>query len=75
MSTIGASTVNTRERLLTKTQQIIKDSKETNRLSLAQAFKLYGLLNFLGSGTFGRVGCGGLRAIREHRSNPVLSWF
>ena len=83
MQTTGCVTFWARERLLTKTQQLlIQEATETERLSPAQASKLYGLLNFLESGMFGRVGCGGLRAIkyrqysREHNlSEPLRASF
>lgn len=54
---------------------MIQEAKQTERLSLAQASKLYGLLNFLEVGMFGRVGCGGLRAIkdRQYSRETILS--
>ena len=59
INTLGWVTFWAREKLLTKTQQIIVDAKETHCLSPAQASKLYGYgpLNFLENGMFGRVGC------------------
>ena len=60
-------TVWARERLLTKTKGIIDTAKAEQRFSPAQAAKLYGLLNFLENGMFGRVGCEGLRAIKDHQ--------
>ena len=56
-----------RERLLTKTKGIIDTAKAEQRFSPAQAAKLYGLLNFPENGMFGRVGCGGLRATKDHQ--------
>ena len=56
-----------RERLLTKTRGIINAAKEEQRFSPARASKLYGLLNFLEKGMYGRVGCGGLRALKDHQ--------
>ena len=56
-----------RERLLAKTRGIINAAKEEQRFSPAQASKLYGLLNFPQKGMYGRVGCGGLGALKEHQ--------
>lgn len=36
-------------------------------LTPSQASKLYGTLNFLESGVFGRVGCGGLQPLKDHQ--------
>ena len=58
MATAGCVTFWARERLPTKTQQMILEAKQTERLSPA---------HFLESGMFGRVGCGGLRAIKERQ--------
>ena len=56
-----------RERLLNKATTAISLARESGRFTPAQAAKLYGLLNFLESGMFGRVGCGGLRSIKDRQ--------
>ena len=39
----------------------------------SQASELYGTLNFLESGVFGRVGCGGLQPNKDHQYGRVLT--
>ena len=54
-----------KEKLVQKLQGIIMDSKRYQTLPPGVAAKLYGLANFFEQGVFGRIGCGGLHAIKE----------
>ena len=56
-----------RDRLLDKVKTFISDARETGKFTPGGASKLYGTLNFLESGMFGRVGCGGLSSIKDHQ--------
>ena len=56
-----------RERLETKLMDIIHASRQTNKLTGGTAAKLYGIANFFEQGIYGRVGCGGLAAIKERQ--------
>ena len=50
-----------RERLVTKVGDLVASILETRTLRSGLASKLYGMLNFLELGMFGRVGAGGLQ--------------
>ena len=50
---------------LTKVGDLVASILETRTLRSGLASKLYGMLNFLELGMFGRVGAGGLQAIKE----------
>ena len=59
--------------LLAKTNLAISTAKESCKFTPAQAAKLYGLLNFLENGMFGRVGCGGLTPIKDRQYSRETS--
>eukprot|EP00435_Cladocopium_sp_Y103_P043755 s21_g12.t1 len=67
VNTMNSVTFWARERLQEKVSNMLDDAEFHQRLSPAQASKLYGVLNFLENGMFGRVGCGGLQAIKHHQ--------
>ena len=56
-----------KDKLVQKLQGIITDSKRHQTLPPGVAAKLYGLANFFEQGVFGRIGCGGLHAIKERQ--------
>ena len=56
-----------RERLESKLKAIIHECRETQTLKPGVAAKLYGLANFFEQGVYGRIGCGGLHAIKERQ--------
>ena len=56
-----------RERLETKLMTIIQDCRKAQTLKPGVAAKLYGLTNFFEQGVYGRIGCGGLHAIKERQ--------
>ena len=56
-----------RERLETKLKAIIHECRATQTLKPGVAAKLYGLANFFEQGVYGRIGCGGLHAIKERQ--------
>eukprot|EP00434_Breviolum_minutum_P029334 symbB.v1.2.025947.t1/scaffold2554.1/size89898/9 len=56
-----------RERLEAKVLDIISTCRTNYSLLPGTAAKLYGILNFLEQGIYGRVGCGGLAAIKERQ--------
>ena len=64
-----------RERLESKGAGMIRDAKSSGVVTPSQASKLYDTLNFLESGVFGRVGCGGLQPLKDHQygRSSVLS--
>eukprot|EP00435_Cladocopium_sp_Y103_P051985 s268_g16.t1 len=64
-----------RERLESKVATLISDARQSQVLTPSQASKLYGALNFLESGVFGRVGCGGFQPLKDHQygRSSVLS--
>ena len=63
----GLVTFWARDRLLAKVKTFIADARETGRFTPGIASKLYGALNFLESGMFGRVGCGGMASVKDHQ--------
>lgn len=46
---------------------IIQDCRKAQTLKPGIAAKLYGLANFFEQGVYGRIGCGGLHAIKERQ--------
>ena len=56
-----------RERLEHKLMDIISTARSTGKLMSGTAAKLYGIANFFEQGIYGRVGCGGLAAIKERQ--------
>ena len=54
-----------RERLVSKVLDMVDTTAVADHLPAGQASKLYGVCNFLEQGMYGRVGAGGLAAIRE----------
>ena len=56
-----------RERLETKLMDLINTSRQSHKLTGGTAAKLYGIANFFEQGIYGRVGCGGLAAIKERQ--------
>ena len=56
-----------RERLESKLKAIIHECRKTQTLKPGVAAKLYGLANFFQQGVYGRIGCGGLHAIKERQ--------
>ena len=61
-----------RERLETKVVGMIRDAKSSGVLTPSQASKLYGTLNFLESGVFGRVGRRGLQPLKDPNMEGLL---
>ena len=57
-----------RDRLIQKTAAMITEAQAHNSLSSGQASKLYGMLNFLEQGMYGRLGCAGLAAIKARQT-------
>eukprot|EP00438_Fugacium_kawagutii_P004802 Skav227329 [mRNA] locus=scaffold2964:74870:76455:- [translate_table: standard] len=68
VQTHGHVTFWARERLHQKIQGIIDEAKATNTLSRGSASKLYGIANFLEQGIYGRVGYGGLMAVKDRQT-------
>ena len=58
-----------RERLVSKVSDLVASILEARTLRSGLASKLYGMLNFLELGIFGRVGAGGLQAILRRGSS------
>eukprot|EP00435_Cladocopium_sp_Y103_P018443 s1694_g4.t1 len=67
VNTTNSVTFWARERLQEKVCSMLQEAEEQQKFSPAQASKLYGVLNFLENGMFGRVGCGGLQSIKNHQ--------
>lgn len=65
--TKGVVTFWVREKLQTKITDLIHQSLSTQSLSPGVASKLYGMANFFEMGVYGRVGCGGLAAIKARQ--------
>ena len=65
--TKGVVTFWIREKLQTKITDLIHQSLATQSLSPGIASKLYGMANFFEMGVYGRVGCGGLAAIKARQ--------
>ena len=57
-----------RDRLIQKTAAMLTEAQAHNSLSSGQASKLYGMLNFLEQGMYGRLGCAGLAAIKARQT-------
>jgi len=63
----GYVSFSARERLEAKVLDILATCRTNHSLLPGTAAKLYGILNFLEQGIYGRVGCGGLAAIKERQ--------
>ena len=76
--TDGVASFWAKDKLEAKLLGLIQDAETTHRLSPGQASKIYGVANFFEQGVYGRIGCGGLAAIKarqyEHSSTltPAL---
>ena len=55
------------KRLVSKVGDLVTSILKARTLRCGLAFKLYGMLNFLELGMFGRVGAGGLQSIRDRQ--------
>ena len=78
----GVVTFWARERLESKMMDIIRTARDTKKLMPGTAAKLYGIANFFEQGLYGRVGCGGLAAIKDrqhergiHLTDSLLASF
>ena len=77
MST-GQVTFWVRDRLQEKLLDLINTAQQSAKLTPGVASKIYGLANFFEMGVYGRVGCGGLAAIKQrqdeksHSLSPAL---
>ena len=60
-----------RERLHDKVRDMLATARVTGHFSRGAASKLYGLANFLEQGIYGRVGYGGLMAIKARQDEPT----
>ncbi|CAE7815805.1 unnamed protein product [Symbiodinium sp. CCMP2592] len=67
--TEGFVTFWVREKLFTKLNGMIQHALNTQALRAGQASKMFGLLNFLGQGIYGRVGRGGLAALADRQQS------
>lgn len=56
-----------KDQLEAKLLGFINDARLSKRLSPGQAAKIYGLANFFEQGIYGRIGCGGLAAIKARQ--------
>ena len=56
-----------RERLIEKMQTFVLDALASSQLTSGTASKIYGMMNFLEQGIYGRIGCSGLCAIKERQ--------
>ena len=56
-----------RERLEQKVLTFMHDARESGKFTPGQAAKLYGMVNFLEHGLFGRIGLGEIQALKEHQ--------
>ena len=61
-----------RERLHDKVRDMLATARVTGHFSRGAASKLYGLANFLEQGIYGRVGYGGLMAIKARQDEDNL---
>ncbi|CAE7363164.1 unnamed protein product, partial [Symbiodinium sp. CCMP2592] len=58
-----------RERLFDKMADLIEQATSSGSLRAGLASKMFGLMNFLEQGMYGRVGCGGLAALSERQNS------
>ena len=56
-----------KDKLADKMLGIMHDAEALGRLSPGQAAKLYGVANFFEQGVYGRIGCGGLAAVKQRQ--------
>ena len=68
----GLATFWVKPKLQEKLQSIIKSAQTSAKLTSGQASKLYGLANFLELAIYGRVGCGGLSAIKQRQYESAV---
>eukprot|EP00435_Cladocopium_sp_Y103_P068209 s317_g31.t1 len=62
-----------RDRLHDKVRDIIKHARDTQTFTRGTASKLYGIANFLEQGIYGRVGYGGLMAIKARQDETITT--
>ncbi|CAE7559557.1 unnamed protein product [Symbiodinium natans] len=67
----GKVTFWARQRLVDKVAAMVAQARESGRLGHGQAAKLYGCLNFLAHGAFGKVGRAGLQSLSSHQYNKL----
>ena len=60
-----------RSRLHDKVRDILTTARSTGKLTKGTASKLYGLTNFLEQGIYGRVGYGGLMAVKDRQDEST----
>ena len=70
----GAVELWPRQRLLEKIQTIIADSRTAMSLTPGTASKIYGMMNFLEQGTYGRIGANGLTATKKRQYEVGRTW-
>ena len=58
-----------RDRLFCKMEDLIRQAEGSNALRSGLASKMFGLMNFLEQGMYGRVGCGGLAALCDRQGS------
>ena len=58
-----------RDRLFCKMEDLIRQAEGSNTLRSGLASKMFGLMNFLEQGMYGRVGCGGLAALCDRQGS------
>ena len=57
--------------LIQKITAMVNEAQANGSLSAGQSSKLYGMLNFLEQGIYGRLGCAGLAAIKARQTERV----
>eukprot|EP00435_Cladocopium_sp_Y103_P057434 s1456_g19.t1 len=62
-----------RDRLHDKVRDIIRHARDTQTFTRGTASKLYGIANFLEQGIYGRVGYGGLMAIKARQDETITT--
>ncbi|CAE7815841.1 unnamed protein product [Symbiodinium sp. CCMP2592] len=68
----GFVTFSTRKRLFDKMADLIEQATSSSSLPAGLASKMFGLMNFLEQGMYGRVGCGGLAALSERQNSREI---
>ena len=56
-----------RERLEQKVLTFMRDARKSGKFTPGQAAKLYGMVNFLEHGLFGRIGLSEIQALKDHQ--------
>ena len=72
ISADGAVAFWVRSRLQEKVEDMLATAERTGVLPPGVASKLYGVLNFLEQGMYGRVGTGGLQALKARQTEKVV---